>query len=228
MQPVLMPHQRYLEDWTTSWLLLLGRLKPRRDVRRRRTPQVRTVARQSSWITSARSSSRRPATSSRRRARSNVDRVRRARIFRACGAPYESTAAHPHGRRLAAVAASSARTSRICCWRARSRAAARSACDSRSARAAVVSFGSCSRRASCSRWLARPPDCSSQPGEAASSSRSRPDGGSIPLDLRSRSARARLHARSCRWSPSRSLGWRRRCARRESTSRRRCARKPAP
>jgi putative ABC transport system permease protein len=28
MQPVLMPHQRYLEDWTTSWLLLLGRLKP--------------------------------------------------------------------------------------------------------------------------------------------------------------------------------------------------------
>src|SRR5256885_413697 len=28
MQPVLMPHQPYLEDWTTSWLLLLGRLKP--------------------------------------------------------------------------------------------------------------------------------------------------------------------------------------------------------
>jgi predicted permease len=28
MQPVLMPHEKFLEDWTTSWLLLLGRLKP--------------------------------------------------------------------------------------------------------------------------------------------------------------------------------------------------------
>jgi len=28
MQAVLNPHQRFLEDWTTSWLLLLGRLKP--------------------------------------------------------------------------------------------------------------------------------------------------------------------------------------------------------
>jgi putative ABC transport system permease protein len=28
MQPVLMPSERYLDDWSTSWLLLLGRLKP--------------------------------------------------------------------------------------------------------------------------------------------------------------------------------------------------------
>ena len=28
MEGVLNPHQRYLEDWTTSWLLLLGRLRP--------------------------------------------------------------------------------------------------------------------------------------------------------------------------------------------------------
>jgi predicted permease len=28
MQPVLMPHQRFLDDWSTSWLLLLGRLRP--------------------------------------------------------------------------------------------------------------------------------------------------------------------------------------------------------
>ena len=28
MQPVLMPHQPYLEDWSTSWLLTLGRLRP--------------------------------------------------------------------------------------------------------------------------------------------------------------------------------------------------------
>src|SRR5438105_3442589 len=28
MQPVLQPHEKYLDDWTTSWLLLLGRLRP--------------------------------------------------------------------------------------------------------------------------------------------------------------------------------------------------------
>jgi len=28
MQPVLMPHRPWLEDWSTSWLLLLGRLAP--------------------------------------------------------------------------------------------------------------------------------------------------------------------------------------------------------
>src|SRR5438067_3224755 len=28
MQPLLNPHEQYLEDWTTSWLLLLGRLRP--------------------------------------------------------------------------------------------------------------------------------------------------------------------------------------------------------
>ena len=28
MQPVLMPSQKYLDDWSTSWLLMLGRLRP--------------------------------------------------------------------------------------------------------------------------------------------------------------------------------------------------------
>ena len=28
MQPVLQPHQKFVDDWTTSWLLLLGRLRP--------------------------------------------------------------------------------------------------------------------------------------------------------------------------------------------------------
>src|SRR3954470_4034316 len=44
MQPVLMPHQRYLEDWTTSWLLLLGRLRPGATLAQARV-EVRTIAR---------------------------------------------------------------------------------------------------------------------------------------------------------------------------------------
>src|SRR5690348_6108053 len=45
MQPVLMPHQRYLEDWTTSWLLLLGRLKPQATLEQARAA-VTTIERQ--------------------------------------------------------------------------------------------------------------------------------------------------------------------------------------
>jgi predicted permease len=45
MQPVLMPHQRYLEDWSTSWLLLLGRLRPGATLAQARV-EVRTIARQ--------------------------------------------------------------------------------------------------------------------------------------------------------------------------------------
>ena len=45
MQPVLMPHQRFLEDWTTSWLLLLGRLRPGATLEQARA-EVETIARQ--------------------------------------------------------------------------------------------------------------------------------------------------------------------------------------
>jgi predicted permease len=45
MQPVLMPHQQYLEDWTTSWLLFLGRLRPSANIDQART-EVSTIVRQ--------------------------------------------------------------------------------------------------------------------------------------------------------------------------------------
>ena len=45
MQPVLMPHQPFLEDWTTSWLLMLGRLRSGATLEQART-EVRTILRQ--------------------------------------------------------------------------------------------------------------------------------------------------------------------------------------
>ena len=45
MQPVLMPHQRFLDDWTTSWLLLLGRLRPGATVEQARA-EVATITQQ--------------------------------------------------------------------------------------------------------------------------------------------------------------------------------------
>ena len=45
MQPVLMPHQRFLEDWTTSWLLLLGRLRPGATIEQARA-ELATITRQ--------------------------------------------------------------------------------------------------------------------------------------------------------------------------------------
>jgi predicted permease len=45
MQPVLMPHERYLDDWTTSWLLLLGRLRPHATLEQARAG-VTTIVRQ--------------------------------------------------------------------------------------------------------------------------------------------------------------------------------------
>ena len=45
MQPVLDPHRPWLEDWTTSWLLLLGRLTPKATLDQARA-SVTTVLRQ--------------------------------------------------------------------------------------------------------------------------------------------------------------------------------------
>ena len=45
MQPVLMPHQRFLDDWTTSWLLLLGRLRPGATIEQARA-EVATITQQ--------------------------------------------------------------------------------------------------------------------------------------------------------------------------------------
>jgi predicted permease len=45
MQPVFMPHQPYLDDWSTSWLLLLGRLRPGATVDQARA-ELGTIARQ--------------------------------------------------------------------------------------------------------------------------------------------------------------------------------------
>jgi predicted permease len=45
MQPVLMPNQKYLDDWSTSWLLLLGRLRPGATMEQARAA-VATIARQ--------------------------------------------------------------------------------------------------------------------------------------------------------------------------------------
>jgi len=45
MQQALMPHQRYLDDWTTSWLLLLGRLRPGATVAQARS-ELATIAHQ--------------------------------------------------------------------------------------------------------------------------------------------------------------------------------------
>src|SRR4051812_3881 len=45
MQPVLMPHERYLDDWTTSWLLLLGRLKPGATIEQAKS-EVATIIQQ--------------------------------------------------------------------------------------------------------------------------------------------------------------------------------------
>jgi predicted permease len=45
MQPVLMPHERFLDDWTTSWLLLLGRLKPGATVEQAKS-EVKTIIKQ--------------------------------------------------------------------------------------------------------------------------------------------------------------------------------------
>ena len=45
MQPVLMPHQRYTDDWTTSWLLFLGRRRPGTTLEQART-EVSTILRQ--------------------------------------------------------------------------------------------------------------------------------------------------------------------------------------
>ena len=40
MQPVLMPTQRYLDDWSTSWLLMMGRLKPHATIEEARAAVV--------------------------------------------------------------------------------------------------------------------------------------------------------------------------------------------
>lgn len=45
MQPVLMPHRKFLEDWTTSWLLLLGRLRPGATIEQARA-EVSTIIQQ--------------------------------------------------------------------------------------------------------------------------------------------------------------------------------------
>ena len=45
MQPVLMPHERYLQDWETNWLLLLGRLKPGATIEQAKS-EVATIIQQ--------------------------------------------------------------------------------------------------------------------------------------------------------------------------------------
>ena len=45
MQPILAPHAKWLDDWTTSWLLLLGRLAPGATVEQAHAA-VTTIARQ--------------------------------------------------------------------------------------------------------------------------------------------------------------------------------------
>ena len=105
---------------------------------------------------------------------------------------------------------SRARTSPICCSRARPTARARWPCVSRSARLDGASSGSCSSRACCSR-LSR--------ASRASASRMPASAGSTPTPRTSASrtgwcfpwtARSSRFSRPCAWSPVSSSAWRRR------------------